>query len=65
MDQVRIGVIGLGNMGSVHVSYMDAIEGATLSAVCDANPAAADRVAQKFPKVARFTTYEALLAMRS
>ena len=62
MDNVRIGVIGLGNMGSVHVSYMDQVTGATLSAVCDANPAAADRVAQKFPKVAKFTKYEDLLA---
>src|SRR3954467_345412 len=61
MDQVRIGVIGLGNMGSVHVSYMDQIAGGTLTAVCDANPAAADRVAQKFPKVAKFTKYEDLL----
>jgi predicted dehydrogenase len=61
MDQVRIGVIGLGNMGSVHVSYMDSIDGATLGAVCDANPAAADRVAQRFPKVAKFTKYEDLL----
>jgi predicted dehydrogenase len=61
MDQVRIGVIGLGNMGSVHVSYMDMLDGATLAAVCDANPAAADRVAQKFPKVAKFTRYEDLL----
>jgi predicted dehydrogenase len=61
MEKVRIGVIGLGNMGNVHVSYMDSIEGATLSAVCDANPAAADRVAQRFPSVAKFTTYEALL----
>ena len=65
MDKVRIGVIGLGNMGSVHVSYMDSIEGAVLSAVCDANPAAADRVAQKFPAVSKFTTYEALLDSRT
>src|SRR3954469_24994766 len=62
MDQVRIGVIGLGNMGSVHVSYMDQIAGGSLTAVCDANPAAADRVAQKFPSVAKFTKYEDLLA---
>jgi len=61
MNSVRIGVIGLGNMGSVHVSYMDSIQGATLAAVCDANSAAADRVALKFPNVAKFTTYEALL----
>src|SRR5215212_7173551 len=61
MNTVRIGVVGLGNMGSVHVSYMDSLDGATLSAVCDANPAAAERVAQKFPKVAKFTKYEDLL----
>src|SRR5436190_20538581 len=49
MDNVRIGVIGLGNMGAHHASYMDALDGGTLAAVCDANPAAIDRVAQKFP----------------
>jgi predicted dehydrogenase len=65
MEKVRIGVIGLGNMGNVHVSYMDSIQGATLAAVCDANPAAADRVAQRFPSVAKFTTFEALLDSRT
>jgi len=62
MDNVRIGVIGLGNMGSHHVAYMDSLDGARLTAVCDANPAAADRVAQHFPSVAKFTKYEDLLA---
>jgi len=62
MDNVRIGVIGLGNMGSHHVAYMDSLDGARLTAVCDANPAAADRVAQRFPSVAKFTKYEDLLA---
>ncbi len=61
MDHVRIGVIGLGNMGAHHVSYMDSLDGATLTAVCDADPPRADKVAQRFPKVAKFTRYEDLL----
>ncbi|HYE21518.1 MAG TPA: Gfo/Idh/MocA family oxidoreductase [Tepidisphaeraceae bacterium] len=62
MDKVRFGVIGLGNMGSHHVASMDSIDGAVLAAVCDANPAACDRVATKFPNVAKFGKYEDLLA---
>jgi predicted dehydrogenase len=61
MDQVRIGVIGLGNMGSVHVSYMAGVEGAVLSAVSDVDPARADQVAASFSKVAKFTKYEDLI----
>jgi UDP-N-acetyl-2-amino-2-deoxyglucuronate dehydrogenase len=61
MDHVRIGVIGLGNMGAHHVSNMDSLEGATMTAVCDADPPRADKVAQRFPKVAKFTRFEDLL----
>lgn len=37
MEQVRFGIIGVGNMGTVHSTYLNAgeIEGAVLSAVCD------------------------------
>ena len=37
MDKVRIGVIGLGNMGSAHARnlFEGKIGGALLSAVCD------------------------------
>lgn len=40
MDSVRIGVIGLGNMGSRHAKYIanGEIPGAKLAAVCDINP---------------------------
>lgn len=40
MEKVRIGVIGIGNMGSVHASYLKAgeIPNAELTAVCDTNP---------------------------
>jgi predicted dehydrogenase len=34
MNNVRVGVIGLGNMGSFHVGYLHEIEGALLTAVC-------------------------------
>src|SRR5438876_2915279 len=61
MDKVRIGVIGLGNMGSHHVGYMDSLDGAVLSAVCDADPARADKIAQRFPNLAKFTRFEDLL----
>lgn len=61
MDKVRIGVIGLGNMGSHHVSYMDSLDGAVLSAVCDADAGRAEKVAQSFGKIATFTKYEDLL----
>ena len=30
MDKVRFGVVGLGNMGSHHISYLNQIEGAVL-----------------------------------
>ncbi|WP_129721798.1 Gfo/Idh/MocA family protein [Xylanivirga thermophila] len=40
MDTVRIGVIGIGNMGSYHALYLanGEIKGAILTAVCDINP---------------------------
>ena len=40
MEQVRIGVIGIGNMGSSHAKniYTGAINGGKLTAVCDVNP---------------------------
>ncbi len=40
MDSVRIGIIGIGNMGSHHAKYIadGDIRGAKLTAVCDVNP---------------------------
>jgi predicted dehydrogenase len=41
MDNVRIGIIGIGNMGSAHARNIinGEVPGALLSAVCDTNPA--------------------------
>ena len=40
MEQVRVGVIGIGNMGSHHARSFAAgkVPGAVLTAVCDTNP---------------------------
>lgn len=35
MEKVRIGVIGLGNMGGGHLSYIHNVPGAVLAGVCD------------------------------
>jgi len=39
-DMVRIGIIGLGNMGTGHAQYLvnNEVDGAVLTAVCDKNP---------------------------
>lgn len=58
-DPVRVGIIGVGNMGSVHArSILDGrIPGAVLAAVCDTNPARLDG----YGEAAGFTTTNALL----
>jgi predicted dehydrogenase len=61
MNSVRIGVIGLGNMGSHHARYLAAggVEGATLGAVCDIDPDR--RPAGVAAGVPRFTSHAELL----
>src|SRR5947207_700849 len=46
MDKVRFGVVGLGNMGSLHVSYLNQIDGAVLAAVCAADKPRVDNQAK-------------------
>jgi predicted dehydrogenase len=59
-ERVRIGVIGLGNMGSVHARELRAgrVQRAELSAICDPVSAALE----PFDGVPRFTEYSALLS---
>ena len=45
MDFVKFGVIGIGNMGSAHVKYIEELKIAKLTAVCDINPKAFERIA--------------------
>ena len=63
MDTVRIGIIGIGNMGSGHATSIFAgeIAGMTLTAVADTNPDRLKWAEEKVPGVARFATAEALM----
>ena len=50
MKDVRIGVIGLGNMGSGHIANIEAgkITGMKLVAVCDINPKKLEKYEGKY-----------------
>lgn len=56
---VRLGIIGLGNMGSAHVGWVQSgkIPGLTLTAVCDLNQDKLDR----YTEVEHFLDYKQLL----
>lgn len=60
MTRVRIGVIGVGGMGSGHCSWMPKIPEAELTAVCDIVPQVARQAGEKFG-VRSFTKAEKLL----
>jgi len=38
METVRFGIIGVGGMGKGHAQYLNSVEGAKLTAICDTNP---------------------------
>ncbi len=44
MEKVKFGVIGIGNMGSAHTSFLAELPDCELTAVCDIDPAAFARV---------------------
>ena len=44
-QKVRFGIIGIGNMGGAHVNFANKGRGCALTAVCDINPKAFDRIA--------------------
>ena len=64
MDQIRMGVIGIGNMGSAHAKsiYCGNVEGMCLAAVCDIAPEKLDWAKETMPEVKRFSDYKELLA---
>jgi predicted dehydrogenase len=58
MNKVRLGIVGMGNMGQGHASYlMDGkIEGVELTAVCDIVPENRSKVTEKYGE--KITVYE-------
>ncbi len=65
MEQVRFGIIGIGNMGAVHATYLNAgeIDGAVLSAVCDLKENRRNWAKENLSdSVAIFTDYKEMIA---
>lgn len=58
MKQVKIGVIGLGNMGSSHLSSLEKLDTAKLTAVCDIVKEKADKFAEQYGVEAFYDGYE-------
>ncbi|HHX71769.1 MAG TPA: Gfo/Idh/MocA family oxidoreductase [Clostridiales bacterium] len=64
MNQIRMGIIGIGNMGSAHAKsiYSGNVEGMRLTAVCDVAAEKLDWAKENLPEVSRFSDYKDLLA---
>ncbi len=60
MTKIRIAVIGVGVMGSLHARDIHGLENTELAAVCDINPARADKYAQMYAVPAFYTHAEML-----
>ena len=63
MDFVRLGIIGVGNMGSAHANciYNNEIKGLKLVAICDKSPFRRDWAKENFKDVEVFETYQELI----
>ncbi|MDD7738451.1 MAG: Gfo/Idh/MocA family oxidoreductase [Fusicatenibacter sp.] len=64
MEKVRLGIVGIGNMGSAHAMtvFEGKIEGMELAAVCDINPARLAWAEEKFQdQVKRYEDYQQML----
>ncbi len=64
MKNVRVGVIGVGGMGSAHARHLFAggVKGAVLSALCDVDAARRDQLKALFPDVPVYENADALFA---
>lgn len=63
MKDVRIGIIGVGNMGSAHARCLTAgdVPPLRLTALCDTDPARRTALLETFPQVPVFETHRQLL----
>jgi len=62
LQQVRLGVIGCGGMGSVHINYLDKVKGVTLAAVADTCTEAVQKQIEKHPGLIGFSSGAELMA---
>ena len=63
MADLRMGIVGIGNMGSAHFNYVNSgkIEGMTLSAVCDLRQERLDYCKENAPGVSCYTDWQELV----
>ena len=59
-DQVRVAIVGAGNIGMAHIESLRSVERATIAAVCDAVPERA-QIAADLAAAPAYTDYQALL----
>ena len=64
MQPIRVGVVGVGNMGSAHAKniFDGKVSGLTLAAVCDIEPIKLHWAEENLPGAARFTDFEEMAA---
>lgn len=60
---LRIGIVGVGNIGSAHAQaiYAGKIEGMSLSALCDTDTDVRDKLKEKYPDIPVFATHTDLI----
>ncbi|MBM4020005.1 MAG: Gfo/Idh/MocA family oxidoreductase, partial [Planctomycetes bacterium] len=63
-DEVRIGIIGTGQIGKAHVKKWQEVPGVRIVAVCDADEAEARRVAAEYRVPQVFKNFRDLLALK-
>ena len=63
MENVRIGIIGIGNMGSAHMACISEgrIQGLVLGALCDSDPSRLALCQERCPDVPRFSDYHEMI----
>lgn len=60
-SKIRVGVIGLGRLGSIHTKTYVQIPGAKLIGVCDSQPGKAAEIALLYPQCRPYTAYADLI----
>ncbi len=64
MDKVKIGIAGIGNMGSGHLSCIKNgdVNGLTVTAVCDINPEKLKNAKEKYPDLDCYSDFDEMLS---
>ena len=60
MENVKVGIVGIGNIGFIHAKklYAHQVEGFTLTAICDSNPKMEAVAGESFPGTAFYGDYK-------